>query len=88
MQSSRSVRGSESASRRCPCCRHRATSGTAPHLLGQRCRDRGFTIGPFDLLIASVALHHDAEIIAFDGDYSLIAEAEPELRVQVLIRVV
>src|ERR1051326_8371369 len=35
-------------------------------LLGQRCRDHGFTIGALDLLIATVALHHDVEIIAFD----------------------
>lgn len=56
--------------------------------LGQRCRDCGFTVGPFDLLIATVALPHDAEIITFDGDYSFIAEAEPALRVQVLTRAV
>jgi predicted nucleic acid-binding protein len=55
-------------------------------LLGQRCRDRGFTIGALDLLIATVALAHDAEVISFDADYSLIAQAEPRLRVQVLIR--
>lgn len=54
--------------------------------LGQRCRDRGFTVGPFDLLIATIALHHGAEIIAFDADYSLIAQAEPALRVKVLTR--
>jgi predicted nucleic acid-binding protein len=26
-------------------------------------RDRGFTIGPFDLLIATVALHYHAEVM-------------------------
>ena len=55
-------------------------------LLGQRCRDRGFTVGALDLLIATVARHHDAEIITFDADFSLIAQAEPKLRVQVLAR--
>ncbi len=54
--------------------------------LGQRCRDRGFTVGSFDLLIATTALHHDAEIVTFDGDYSLIAQAEPKLRLQLLTR--
>ena len=54
--------------------------------LSQQCRDRGFTIGALDLLIATVALHHDAEIITFDGDFSLIAQAEPKLRVQALAR--
>ena len=55
-------------------------------LLGQRCRDRGFTIGAFDLLIATVALAHEVEVITFDADYSLIAQAEPKLRVQALAR--
>lgn len=55
--------------------------------LGRTCVDRGFTAGALDLLIATVALHHDAEIVTFDADYSLIAQAEPALRVQVLTRV-
>lgn len=55
-------------------------------LLGQCCRDRGFTIGAFDLLIATVALAHEVELITFDADFSLIAQAEPKLRVQVLAR--
>lgn len=55
-------------------------------ILGQTCRDRGFTIPPFDLLIATAALHHDAEIITFDRDYSYIAQAEPKLRVEILTR--
>ncbi|HEV7404811.1 MAG TPA: PIN domain-containing protein [Chthoniobacteraceae bacterium] len=54
--------------------------------LGQHCRDHGFTIGALDLLIATAALAHDAEIVTFDADYSLIAQAEPKLRVQVLTR--
>jgi predicted nucleic acid-binding protein len=54
--------------------------------LGQKCRDAGFTIGALDLLIATVALHHNAEIVTFDADYSLIAQAAPALRVQLLAR--
>jgi predicted nucleic acid-binding protein len=55
-------------------------------LLGQACRDLGFTIGALDLLIATIALAHDAEIVTFDADFSLIAQAEPALRVEVLTR--
>ena len=55
-------------------------------LLGQRCRDCGLTVGALDLLIATVALAHEVEIITFDADYSLLAQAEPKLRVQVLAR--
>lgn len=54
--------------------------------LGQRCRDAGNTPGALDLLIAAIALEHDAEVVSFDGDYSLIAQAEPRLRVQLLAR--
>lgn len=57
-------------------------------LLGQACRDRGFTVGSLDLLIATVAFAHDVEVISFDGDYSLIALAAPKLRVQLLTRAV
>jgi hypothetical protein len=35
--------------------------------LGQRCRTHGVTAGSLDLVIASVALYHDAEIITFDA---------------------
>ena len=55
-------------------------------LLGQGCRDRGFTVNSLDLLIAAIALHHDAELVTFDGDYTLIAHASPRLRVNVLAR--
>jgi predicted nucleic acid-binding protein len=44
-------------------------------LLGQACRDQGFTAGSIDLLIAALALHHDAELITFDQDYSFISRA-------------
>ena len=55
--------------------------------LGQKCRDAGFTVGAFDLMIAAVALHHDAEVVTFDSDYALIAQAEPRLRVNALVRI-
>lgn len=44
-------------------------------LLGQTCRDQGFTAGSMDLLIATVAIHHDAELITFDRDYLSISRA-------------
>lgn len=53
--------------------------------LGQACRDRGFTVGSVDLLIASIALHHGAEVVTFDTDFTDIAEVVP-LRVMLLFR--
>lgn len=53
--------------------------------LGRRCRAKGSTPGSLDLLIAALALHHKAEIITFDSDFSLIAQAAP-LQIQVLSR--
>ena len=53
--------------------------------LGQACRDGGFSIGPLDILIASVALHHEAEVVTFDGDYALIAKVS-SLKVHLLER--
>lgn len=53
--------------------------------LGQACRQHGFTPGAIDLLIAAVALHHDAEVVTFDADYRLISRAT-SLRVQLLTR--
>jgi predicted nucleic acid-binding protein len=41
--------------------------------LGQRCRRAGVTAGSLDLLIACVALHHDAEVVTFDTDFEQIA---------------
>lgn len=54
-------------------------------LLGQKCRDRGFNAGSMDLVIAAIALHHDAEIITFDADYTEIAKSSG-LRVRRLLR--
>ncbi|MDA0765216.1 MAG: PIN domain-containing protein [Verrucomicrobia bacterium] len=53
--------------------------------LGQRCRDQGINAGSLDLIIASLAIHHDAELITFDADYLAIARAST-LRVQLLSR--
>jgi predicted nucleic acid-binding protein len=41
--------------------------------LGQKCREKGVNAGSLDLLIASVAIHHQAEFITFDEDFSAIA---------------
>lgn len=41
--------------------------------LGRACRRRGFTIPSLDLLIAAVAIHHNAEVITFDNDFEQIA---------------
>jgi predicted nucleic acid-binding protein len=53
--------------------------------LGQACRDQGFTAGSIDLLIASIALHHGAELVTFDAGFLEIARAAP-LRVRLLSR--
>lgn len=45
--------------------------------LGQACRDSGFNAGSLDLLIAAIAIHHDAELVTFDTDFSAIAKASP-----------
>jgi len=41
--------------------------------IGRACRRKGFTVGSLDLLIAVVAIHHNAEIITFDDDFEQIA---------------
>ena len=41
--------------------------------LGQNCRRKGITAGSLDLLIVTVAIHHDAELITFDQDFQAIA---------------
>lgn len=43
--------------------------------LGRDCRKQGITVGALDLLIASVAIFHSAELITFDEDYVRIANA-------------
>jgi predicted nucleic acid-binding protein len=53
--------------------------------LGQRCRRHGITAGSIDLLIACVALHHDAELVTFDAGFAQIATVST-LRVTQLSR--
>lgn len=54
-------------------------------LLGQKCRDQGFNAGSLDLVIAAIAIHHDAEIVTFDADFAAISNAST-LRVRLLTR--
>lgn len=42
-------------------------------ILGQACRQIGRTVLSLDLLVASVALHHNAELVSFDADFEAIA---------------
>lgn len=53
--------------------------------LGQACRQKGHTMGALDLLIASVALSHQAVVITFDEDFERMAEVS-ELQVKMLHR--
>ncbi len=53
--------------------------------LGQACRRKNLTVGSLDLLVASVALHHAAEIVTFDSDFATIATV-CSLRVRLLAR--
>ncbi len=46
---------------------------TQAALLGQACRRKGITAHSLDLLIATIALHHGAEIVTFDADFQDIA---------------
>jgi len=41
--------------------------------LGQACRQIGRTVLSLDLLIAAVALHHNAKLVSFDADFETIA---------------
>jgi predicted nucleic acid-binding protein len=54
-------------------------------ILGQACRQIGRTVLCLDLLVAAVALHHDALLVSFDDDFEAIA-AVSELRLQRLAR--
>jgi hypothetical protein len=58
---------------------------TAAAALGQRCRRKGINAGSLDLLIVTVAVHHDAELVTFDRDFERIAGA-CNLRVKLLQR--
>ena len=41
--------------------------------LGQACRTSGRTVLSLDLLVAAVALHHNALLVSFDADFEAIA---------------
>ena len=58
---------------------------TRAAVLGQRCRKKGITAGSIDLLIVTVAIHHDAELVTFDVDFQVIAKA-CDLRIKLLQR--
>ena len=53
--------------------------------LGQACRQIGQTVLSLDLLVAAVALHHNAVLVSFDADFEAIASVS-ELRLQRLKR--
>jgi predicted nucleic acid-binding protein len=53
--------------------------------LGQACRQIGRTVLSLDLLVAAVALHHDAVLVSFDADFDAIASVS-ELRLNRLVR--
>ena len=53
--------------------------------LGQACRQIGQTVLSLDLLVAAVALHHNALLVSFDADFETIASVS-ELRLQRLER--
>jgi len=53
--------------------------------LGQACRQNGHSVLSLDLLMAAVALHHNALLVSFDTDFETIA-AVSDLRLQRLER--
>jgi|HubBroStandDraft_1064217.scaffolds.fasta_scaffold624354_2 predicted nucleic acid-binding protein len=53
--------------------------------LARACRRVGLNAGSIDLLIATVAIHHGAELVTFDIDFQQIADVS-DLRVKLLQR--
>ena len=53
--------------------------------LGQACRQIGQTVLSLDLLVAAVALHHNAVLVSFDADFEAVALVS-SLRLQRLHR--
>jgi predicted nucleic acid-binding protein len=53
--------------------------------VGQACRRKNISASSLDLLIASVAIHHAAEVVTFDDDFQKIATVS-SLRVKLLAR--
>lgn len=45
--------------------------------LGQACQQKNIMVGSFDLIIATITIHHDAELICFDDDFLKIASISP-----------
>ena len=45
--------------------------------LGQACRQIGRTVPSLDLLVAAIALHHNAVVVSFDDDLAAIASVSP-----------
>ena len=41
--------------------------------LGQQCRHNNITVNSLDLLIATIAMQHGAEVVTFDDDFAKIA---------------
>ena len=58
---------------------------TSAASLGQVCRKKGVNAGSLDLLIATVAIHHGAELVTFDADFKKIGALCP-LKVKLLVR--
>lgn len=58
---------------------------TSAAALGRDCRKDGINAGSLDLLIATVALHHHAELVTFDRDFLPIATTR-KLRIKFLQR--
>ena len=53
--------------------------------LGQACRRIGRAVLSLDLLVAAMALHHNAELVSFDADFGAIASVSAQ-RLNLLIR--
>jgi len=53
--------------------------------LGQACRQKNLAVSSLDLLIATIALHHAAEVVTFDDDIRRIASVS-KLQVKFLKR--
>src|SRR5437868_3430371 len=62
-----------------------STLWTQAASLGQACRQKNITVNSLDLLIATVALYHGAEVITFDADFQQIAGVS-NLQVKLLER--
>ena|SRR5580704_8304946 len=53
--------------------------------LGQTCRQKNISVGSLDLLIATIALRHGADVVTFDDDFQKIASVS-NLQVKLLQR--